>query len=543
MSHTPQTLEALFPAAADVPAAHRLPGVLDQREILINGQMVPFSGPLQDVLSPVFLRQTDGTLEQVLVGRYPIGTPELAHQALDAAVAAYGGGRGAWPTMGVGGRIAAMEEFTRLMVAKKEEVVRLIMWEIGKTYTDSVKEFDRTVTYIHDTIDALKEMDREGSRFQIVEGIIAQIRRAPLGVVLCMGPFNYPLNETFCLMIPALLMGNTVLFKTPKHGTLLHYPLLECFAKAFPPGVVNTMYGRGANIVPDIMASGKVDVLGLIGSSKVADSLKKLHPKSNRLRAILGLDAKNVGIVLPCADIASTVKECITGALTFNGQRCTALKVLYVHRSIADAFVAKLADAVATLKVGMPWEDKVAITPLPEPSKPAYLNEVIQDALEKGAKIVNAGGGSASHSFVYPAILYPVAHGMRVNREEQFGPVIPVVPFDSIEEPIDYMVSSHHGQQVSIFGTDTDSIAALIDPMTNLVCRVNVNAQCQRGPDVFPFTGRKDSAEGTLSVIDALRGFSIQTMVATKATPDNKDILNHIVDRHQSTFVSTRFLF
>jgi acyl-CoA reductase-like NAD-dependent aldehyde dehydrogenase len=542
MSHTSSTLESFFPAAADVPANHRLPGVLEQREILINGKMVPFSGAMQDVYSPVFTKDADGNLVQTLVGRYPIGTEDLAQQALDAAVAAYDGGRGAWPTMGVAGRIAALEHFTRLMTGKRDEVVRLIMWEIGKSYADSAKEFDRTVTYIHDTIDALKGMDREGSRFEIVEGIIAQIRRAPLGVVLCMGPFNYPLNETFCLLIPGLLMGNTVLFKTPKHGTLLHYPLLECFAQAFPPGVVYTIYGRGAAIVPNLMASGKVDVLSLIGSSKVADSLKKLHPKSNRLRAILGLDAKNVGIVLPCANIDEAIKECVTGALTFNGQRCTALKILYVHRSIADVFVQKLTAAVANLKVGMPWEDKVNITPLPEPGKPAYLADVIADAVAKGAKVVNPGGGVTSHSLVYPAILYPVAHGMKVYREEQFGPIIPIVPFDDIEEPITYMETSHHGQQVSIFGTTVDAISALIDPMTNLVCRVNVNAQCQRGPDVFPFTGRKDSAEGTLSVVDALRSFSIRTMVATKATAENKDIINHIVEKHQSTFVSTRYL-
>lgn len=112
-------------------------------------------------------------------------------------------------------------------------VVRLIMWEIGKSYADSVKEFDRTVEYIYATIDSLKNLDRDSSRFEIAEGIAAQIRRSPLGVVLCMGPFNYPLNETFTTLIPALIMGNTILFKPPKFGTLLHYPLQEAFSGKF----------------------------------------------------------------------------------------------------------------------------------------------------------------------------------------------------------------------------------------------------------------------------------------------------------------------
>src|SRR5262249_19608263 len=151
-------------------------------------------------------------------------------------------------------------------------------------------------------------------------GTIGQIRRTPLGVVLCMGPYNYPLNETFATLIPAMIMGNTVVFKPPTFGVLLFKPLLEAFQKAFPKGVINTVYGRGSEIVPALLESGKINVLTLIGSSKVADYLKKMHPKVNRLRAILGLDAKNAAIVLPDADMDLAVKECVTGALSFNGQ-------------------------------------------------------------------------------------------------------------------------------------------------------------------------------------------------------------------------------
>jgi acyl-CoA reductase-like NAD-dependent aldehyde dehydrogenase len=338
-------------------------------------------------------------------------------------------------------------------------------------------------------------------------------------------------------------MGNTVLFKTPKHGSLLHYPLLKAFQESFPPGVVNTVYGRGNVVVPPLMKSGQVNVLGLIGSSRVADQLKKLHPKSNRLRSIFGLDAKNAAIILKDANLNSTVKEVVLGSLSFNGQRCTALKIIYVHRSIAQVFLTKLSEAVEELKFGMPWVKGVNITPLPEPHKPAYIADLIADAEANGAKIINPSGGNASGSMVFPTILYPVNSAMKVYREEQFGPVIPVVPFDDIEQPIDYLIESDHGQQVSIFGTNANTIAALVDPLVNQVCRVNINAQCQRGPDLFPFTGRKDSAEGTLSVVDALRSFSIRTLVATKDTEENKQILNEILEDNKSKFLSTRFLF
>ncbi|WP_113638887.1 NADP-dependent glyceraldehyde-3-phosphate dehydrogenase [Nubsella zeaxanthinifaciens] len=535
-------LENLFPVETDIPEAYALEGPLDQRSYLSNGDMLTWSGDVHTVLSPICVKTKKG-LERKLIGTYPLCGEKEAQIALDAAVAAYNNGRGEWPTMSVAQRIDCVEKFTRDIMAKKDEVVKLIMWEIGKTYGDSVKEFDRTIEYINATIDALKDIDRKSAGFTIEQGIVAQIRRSPLGVVLCMGPFNYPLNETFTTLIPALIMGNTILFKPPKHGTLLFYPLLKAFRDNFPKGVVNTIYGRGNKIIPGLMESGKINVLTLIGSSKVADQLKKMHPKVNRLRAILGLDAKNAAIITANADLNLAVKETVLGALSFNGQRCTALKIIFVHKKQVDQFVKDLSEEVAKLKFGMPWEAGVSLTPLPEPQKPAYLKELIEDAAAKGAQVVNPNGGEAKESFVYPAVVYPVTKEMKLYTEEQFGPVIPVVTFDDIEEPINYLIESTHGQQVSIFSNDPTEVAALIDPIVNQVSRVNINCQCQRGPDVFPFTGRKDSAEGTLSVVDALRAFSIRSLVATKLNDNNKHLLNEIIDGNNSNFLSTKYLF
>ncbi len=537
-----EQLEKIFVTENEVPPEFRLPGEIHQKEYLSNGEMLQWDGPVHEVYSPVCIRTPLG-LKRKLIGTYPVCTDAEAMQALDAAVAAYNNGRGEWPTTSVPDRIKCVENFTKKMLDQKDIVVKLIMWEIGKSYADSLKEFDRTVEYIYATIDALKDIDRQSSRFEIEQGIVAQIRRSPLGVVLCMGPFNYPLNETFTTLIPAIIMGNTILFKPPKHGTLLHYPLLKSFQESFPKGVVNTIYGRGHAIVPTLMKSGKIDVLTLIGSSKVANELKKLHPKVNRLRAILGLDAKNAAIISKNADLKLAVQETVTGALTFNGQRCTALKIIYVHKDIADEFVALLSQEVSKLKYGMPWEKGVALTPLPEPGKPAYLKEIIDDAITNGASIMNENGGETVESFVYPAIMYPVNDKMKLYREEQFGPVIPVIPFEDFEEPIQYLIDSTHGQQVSIFSNNTEEVASIIDPVINQVSRVNINCQCQRGPDVFPFTGRKDSAEGTLSVVDALRSFSIRSLVATKLNEQNKQMINDIIQSHKSNFLSTRYIF
>ena len=534
-------VKSVFPTVDTIPESFRLQMPVNQCKYLINGELRYWEGEVETVLSPVHIRTTEG-LEPAVVGHFPLLDEQESLAALNAAVAAYDRGCGPWPTMSVAQRIEHMRDFAQRMEAKRDRVVKLLMWEIGKSYKDSQKEFDRTVSYIKDTIEALKDLDRVSSRFEITEGVIGQIRRAPLGVVLCMGPSNYPLNETFTLLIPALIMGNTVIMKLPRPGVLFCNPLLEAFQQAFPAGVINTVYGSGRVVTPPLMTSGQVDALAFIGSSRAANELKKQHPKLNRLRTIYGLEAKNPGIVLPSADLDLTVKECVLGTLSYNGQRCTALKVLFVHQQIVEAFLEKLSAAISQLTVGMPWEQDVTITPLPDVDKTRYFTELVNDATGHGASIVNSGGGSVEGSVFYPAVLYPVTPAMRLYSEEQFGPVIPVVPYDDIETPIDYLVHSDHGQQVSIFGQDTDAIADLIDPLVNQVCRVNLNSQCQRGPDTFPFTGRKDSAVGTLSVSDALRSFSIRTLVAAKEQPLNKAIINDIVRERKSNFLSTDFI-
>ena len=536
------TLQNIFPTEDAIPSEFLLPSEIHQREYLSNGELKQWNGPVHEVFSPICVQTANG-LERKLIGSYPVCTEAEALESLDAAVAAYNNGRGEWPTMGVGERIHCVEQFTGKMIEKKDIIVKLIMWEIGKSFADSTKEFDRTVEYIYATIDSLKNLDRDSSGFEIVDGIAAQVRRSPLGVVLCMGPFNYPLNETFTTLIPALIMGNTILFKPPKFGTLLHYPLQEAFRDCFPKGVVNVIYGRGNTIVPGLMKSGKINVLTLIGSSKVANELKKLHPKVNRLRAVLGLDAKNAAIVTEKANIALAVQEVLSGSLSFNGQRCTALKIVWVHRSVADLFIKQFNEAVANLKYGMPWEKGVSLTPLPETNKIEYLNSCIADAEAYGARVMNENGGTSAASFFYPAVVYPVTSNMKLYYEEQFGPIVPIVPFDDLEETIEYLIESTHGQQVSIFSDDEHEVASLIDPLVNQVSRVNINSQCQRGPDVFPFTGRKDSAEGTLSVADAIRSFSIRSLVAFKMNETNKHLINEIVNNNSSNFLSTKFIF
>jgi len=213
-------------------------------------------------------------------------------------------------------------------------------------------------------------------------------------------------------------------------------------------------------------------------------------------------------------------------------------------KKIVDQFVKKFSEAVDNLKMGLPWEKDVKITPLPEAEKPTYLAELIKDATSKGAKIVNEKrGGKIDRTFVAPTVLFPVNNKMKIYHEEQFGPVIPITSYSNLDDIFTYLSESEYGQQASIFGKDSAAIASLIDVLVNQVSRVNINTQCQRGPDSFPFTGRKDSAYGTLSVFDALRVFSIRALVATKEGHDNQAILSDILVQRKSNFLRMDFMF
>ncbi|UYL07798.1 aldehyde dehydrogenase family protein [Bdellovibrio sp. SKB1291214] len=517
----------------DLPAFPGIPQI--NGRILINGEIREQGYERQ----PVFSTCTDDGKPQQ-IGTTPHVSADVLREAVEGASQAWAKGLGDWSTSRMEDRINAVIAFRNGMLEQRELICRLLMWEIGKNWADSQGEFDRTIQYIDDTVNEVKNMDREASRFQFSGGVMAQIRRAPLGVTLCMGPFNYPLNETFTTLIPALIMGNTVVVKLARYGQLLWEPLLEPFQKAFPKGVVNIINGLGREIVNPVVKDGKIDVLAFIGTSRVANQIKVSHPQPFRFRSILSLEAKNPAIILEDADLDNAVNECVRGALSFNGQRCTALKMIFVHKKISAEFTKKLVQKVNSMVPGMPWDKGVSITPLPDPEKPKYLQGLIDDAVAKGAKLANPEqGGKLKGNIFFPAILANVPLTARAAIEEQFGPVIPLAEYESFKEIEEYILNSPYGNQASVFGQDATNMGQMIDRLSNQVCRININSQCQRGPDVYPFTGRKNSAEGTLSVYDALRSFSIRCMVAAKQDQAGRKVIQGILHQDSSKFLST----
>ena len=178
------------------------------------------------------------------------------------------------------------------------------------------------------------------------------------------------------------------------------------------------------------------------------------------------------------------------------------------------------------------------LTPLPEPNKPQYLAELCVDAQSKGAQVISPGADQGwGHTTVFPSVVFPVTQAMRVMQEEQFGPLIPIAKFSAIAEVEEYVMKSDYGQQAAVFssGANMQELSGLLDLLTVNVARVNLNCQCQRSPDTFPFTGRKSSALGTLSVVEALKVMSMESLVATKRK--NEELLASLASGKMCKFV------
>lgn len=394
-------------------------------------------------------------------------------------------------------------------------------------------------------------MEEKSYRFETTAGVAAQIRRLPIGcvhpsvsvsypptnslilpsVVLASGPFNYPLNECYTTFIPALIVGNAVILRIPRNGAAPHFPTFPLFQKHFPPGAINILSGSGREIMTPLMSDGRIDFLAFIGKSSSANALVKYHPGAHRLHLTLQMDAKDTAIVLKDADVDYAASQCVTGAFSFNGQRCTAVKFVWVHEAIAPRFVAKVCALVDALKVGMPWDAGVQITPLCEAEKPAALQAWIADALKHGAHILNARGGHFGASLATPTVLGPVNKDMLLWTEEQFGPIMPIASFASLDEPLNWLAENHFGLQSCVFGYNPQELAQVVDTMAYQVGRVNINTPDKRGPDVLPFGGKKDSGMGVTNAREAVKGFTVETVIATMVNdPRNVPALQGLED-------------
>jgi len=436
--------------------------------------------------------------------------PAMSPEEVDYVYASAKAAQPAWRALSYAERAAILHKAADILVRDAEKIGAILSKEIAKGYKSAVSEVVRTAEIINYAAEEGLRMEGEvleGGSFEAAsKKKIAIVRREPVGLVLAISPFNYPINLAGSKIAPALISGNVVALKPPTQGSISGLLLAEVFAEAgVPAGVFNTITGRGSVIGDYIVEHKAVNYINFTGSTPIGENIGRL---AGMRPIMLELGGKDSAIVLEDADLDLAAKNIVAGAFGYSGQRCTAVKRVLVMNTVADELVAKVTELTKALTVGMP-EDDADITPLIDTKAADFVEGLIKDALDKGAKATT--DVKREGNTIYPAVFDNVTTDMDLAWEEPFGPVLPFIRVNSVEEAIDLSNQSEYGLQAAVF-TNNFPLAFKIAEQLE-VGTVHINNKTQRGTDNFPFLGAKKSGAGTQGV-----KYSIEAMTTVKST-------------------------
>ena len=415
-----------------------------------------------------------------------------------------------WSNVPVSDKAKILYKAAELLEENKDVISDIIMHEVAKDRKGSLSEVVRTADFIRFTADTAKNITGESLPGESFPGFkkdkISIVRREPLGVVLAISPFNYPLNLAASKIAPAIMAGNSVVFKPATQGSITGIYLTRIFQMAgVPNGVINSITGRGRDIGDYIVTHPGIDFVNFTGSTDVGQRISKL---TTMVPVLMELGGKDAAIVLEDADLDLAASNIVSGAFSYSGQRCTAVKRVLVVDSVADKLVELLKSRVEGLKVGNPLKEEVDIGPLIDDKSVDFVEEMIKEARDKGASLIT--GGKTEGNIIYPALFDYVTTDMRLAWEEPFGPVLPVIRVKDKDEAIAIANESEYGLQGAVFTNNINNAFYVAERLE--VGTVQINNKTERGPDHFPFLGVKASGLGTQGI-----RYSIEAMSRPKA--------------------------
>lgn len=448
-----------------------------------------------DVISPI---------DNHVIGRLQVVTTK----EIDAVFEKAKGAQHAWEATPLNKRIHIMHLVADWIRHFEEYLTTLLIKEIGKTHDEAKGEIVRTadlVDYFADEAQSIKGETLDSDNFPGFEkGRIAMIERVAYGVVVAIAPFNYPVNLSASKIAPALLMGNSVVFKPPTQGGISGVHLARIFQKAgVPDGVLTCVTGGGSEIGNYLVSHPDIDLVTFTGSS---DTGVAISQKASMVPLVFECGGNNPAVVLPDADLHQATREIVKGAFSYAGQRCTAIKYVLGTKKILDALLPLV---VSTMKdmihAGDPRSPQTKfVGPVISESAAIHIESVIQDAVKSGAKIVT--GGKRKGSLIEPTVLARVKPEMTVVKKELFGPVVSFMEIKKMDEAIKIINNSNYGLQASVFSRDEGSALSFAKYLK--VGTVQINGSPQRGPDHFPFLGVKKSGVGVQGVRYSLESMS-----------------------------------
>ena len=444
-------------------------------------------------------------INQEELGTVPAMTQAEVDEAMKAARAALP----AWRALSAVERAAYLHKTAAILERDKEEIGTILAKEVAKGIKAAIGEVVRTADLIRYAAEEglrITGQAMEGGGFEAAsKNKLAVVRREPVGVVLAIAPFNYPVNLSASKIAPALIAGNVVMFKPPTQGSISGLLLAKAFEEAgIPAGVFNTITGRGSEIGDYIIEHKEVNFINFTGSTPIGERIGRL---AGMRPIMLELGGKDAAVVLEDADLEHAAKQIVAGAFSYSGQRCTAIKRVIVIESVADTLAALLQAEVTKLTVGDPF-DNADITPVIDNASADFIWGLIDDAQEKGAQALTPI--KREGNLLWPVLFDQVTKDMKVAWEEPFGPVLPIIRVASVEEAIAFANESEFGLQSSVFTNDFKKAFEIAEKLE--VGTVHINNKTQRGPDNFPFLGVKGSGAGVQGI-----KYSIEAMTNVKS--------------------------
>ncbi|MDG9473702.1 NADP-dependent glyceraldehyde-3-phosphate dehydrogenase [Streptococcus pneumoniae] len=444
-------------------------------------------------------------INQEELGTVPAMTQTEADEAMQAARAALP----AWRALSAIERAAYLHKTAAILERDKEKIGTILAKEVAKGIKAAIGEVVRTADLIRYAAEEglrITGQAMEGGGFEAAsKNKLAVVRREPVGIVLAIAPFNYPVNLSASKIAPALIAGNVVMFKPPTQGSISGLLLAKAFEEAgIPAGVFNTITGRGSEIGDYIIEHKEVNFINFTGSTPIGERIGRL---AGMRPIMLELGGKDAALVLEDADLEHAAKQIVAGAFSYSGQRCTAIKRVIVLESVADKLATLLQEEVSKLTIGDPF-DNADITPVIDNASADFIWGLIEDAQEKEAQALTPI--KREGNLLWPVLFDQVTKDMKVAWEEPFGPVLPIIRVASVEEAIAFANESEFGLQSSVFTNDFKKAFEIAEKLE--VGTVHINNKTQRGPDNFPFLGVKGSGAGVQGI-----KYSIEAMTNVKS--------------------------
>ncbi len=389
-------------------------------------------------------------------------------------------------------RSTLLANAAQALQARQEEFARTMTAEAGKPLTDARREVGRA---IHTLSIAGEEAKRIGGEVVPLdwspgmESYWGVTRRFPIGPILGITPFNFPLNLVVHKVAPALAAGNSILIKPAPQTPLTALLLGDLLLKAgVPPGGLNILPCDNT-VAEHMVVDPRFKLLSFTGSAPVGWMLKA---KCGKKKVVLELGGNAAVIIEPDADLEYAAQRCVTGGFTYAGQTCISVQRIFVHASIAESFTERLMTRVRGLATGDPGDERTVVGPLIDAGAAQRIEGWIGEAVAQGARVLS--GGSREGSVVQPTVLSQVTAAMNVSCREVFGPLVTITPYREFDAALNAVNESDYGLQAGIF---TDNIGRIFQAFEQLeVGGVLANEIPTFRADHMPYGGIKDSGIG-----------------------------------------------